>query len=356
MKVFNPLNNKIMKKSCNYGLIRDIGLLKMIKIMRFTIFLLIISLSQAIAVNSYSQQTRLTLNLKGVTVEQVLDEVEMKTEFFFLYNKEMVDVDRKVDIDVDGKRINEVLDELFENSGVAYTIKDRQILLTNAIAGHIGSQQLKSITGKVTDDAGLPLPGVTVLVKGTTQGTITNPNGDYNLAEVKGQDVLVFSFVGMITQEVQVGSQSLINVTLLPDAIGIEEVVAIGYGTKSKATLTGAISTVGSESIEGRPTANATDLLQGIAPGLSISRGNSGRLRDRDVSINIRGLTSRSDPGVLIVIDGIPQKDNNALAIDNINPDDIENISVLKDAQAAIYGGKGCRWCYFDNHQKGKNR
>ena len=144
-----------MKKNRTYGLMENIGLLKMIKIMRFTIFILFLSLSQAFAVDSYSQQTKLSLDLKNAKVEDVLDQIEKKSEFFFMYNKGMVDVERKIDIQVEGKGINQILDKVFENTGISYSIKDRQILLINNSMVNSGAenitQQQKPISGKVTD-------------------------------------------------------------------------------------------------------------------------------------------------------------------------------------------------------------
>ncbi len=342
-----------MKKNRKRRGMNSCVLKKTFRMMKLTLFCLLLGVIQLWANDLYSQQTRLSLKLDNAKIVDVLNEIENQSEFFFLYNSDDVDVKRKVDIEVNDQKVQDVLEDLFSNTNVSYRIEGRQIVLTSLDKASMIGQQ-KSISGSVSDSSGQPLPGVSIIIKGTTTGTITDFEGNFAIQDLPESATLVFSFVGMKTIELAVGNQSSFNIVMEEDAVGIEEVVAIGYGTKSKATLTGAISTVGSESIEGRPTANATDLLQGLAPGLSISRGNSGRLRDRDVSINIRGLTSRSDPGVLIVIDGIPQKDNNALAIDNINPDDIENISVLKDAQAAIYGARAAGGVILITTKKGK--
>ncbi|MEN6463474.1 MAG: SusC/RagA family TonB-linked outer membrane protein [Syntrophomonas sp.] len=143
--------------------------------------------------------------------------------------------------------------------------------------------------------------------------------------------------------------------TMQEDAIGIEEVVAIGYGTKSKATLTGAASLVDQDQLDSRPTARATDLLQGMVAGVQITRSNSGRIKGTNSAISIRGLTSRSDPGVLIIIDGIAQKDNSTYTLDNINPNDIESVSILKDAQAAIYGSRAAGGVILVTTKKGQS-
>ena len=179
-----------MKKNRIYGLMKNIGLFKMMKIMRFTVFILIISLTQVIAGNSYSQQTKLFLNMKNVKVEDVLDEIEKSSEFFFLYNKNMVNVDRIVAINADGKLVTEVLDQLFKNTDVTYSIRDRQILLINnrMLESSVGTvSQQKGVTGKVTDKSGLPLPGVSVFIQGTNNGTITDANGAYTLSNISSE-------------------------------------------------------------------------------------------------------------------------------------------------------------------------
>jgi hypothetical protein len=196
--------------------------------MRFTIFILFLSLSQAFAVDSYSQQTKLSLDLKNAKVEDVLDKIEKNSEFFFMYNRNMIDVDRKVDIHVEKKGVNEVLDKIFANTGITYSIEDRQILLINNRIANTGNefitQQQKTVSGKVTDSSGSPLPGVSVVVKGTTTGVITDMDGKYTLIKVSDNATLKFSFVGMKNLEVKVDGKNMLNVTLEEEAIGLEEV------------------------------------------------------------------------------------------------------------------------------------
>lgn len=201
----------------------------------------------------------------------------------------------------------------------------------------LAQAQTVNVSGKVTDQDGEPLPGVTVVLKGTTSGTVTNMDGIYNLSSVRAEDVLVFSFVGMLSQEITIGNQTAIDVTLKIDAIGIEEVIAVGYATQKKVNLTGSVGTVDMEVLESRPVTSATQMLQGVVPGLNISQGSGGGLNDSP-SINIRGVATigaGSTGSPLILIDGM-EGDINA-----INPQDIENISVLKDAAASsIYGSR----------------
>jgi TonB-linked SusC/RagA family outer membrane protein len=329
-----------MKKNRTYGLMEEIGLFKMIKIMRFTIFILFLSLSQTFAVNSYSQQAKLSLDMRNARVEDVIDEIEKNSEFFFIYNKNMVDVNRKIDIQVKEKSVSEVLDKIFSNTDISYSIKDRQILLINNRMSNTGSesftQQQKSVSGKVTDSNGGPLPGVSVIVKGTTTGIITDMEGRYTLAKVPENAILQFSFVGMKSQEVAVVGRTSINVKLVEESIGIEEVVAIGYGVARRKDLTGSVTSVGGTTLKDIPVTSATQALVGRMAGVQVTKTEGSP--DADIKIRIRGggsLTQDNSP--LYIVDGFP--------VDNINdiaPTDIESVDVLKDASSsAIYGARG---------------
>lgn len=215
----------------------------------------------------------------------------------------------------------------------------------------VQAAEQKSITGTVTDNSNLPLPGVTVLIKGTTQGTVTNTDGIFTISNVPSNATLVFSFVGMNTQEIQVGDQTTINLSMEPSSIGLEEVVAVGYGTQKKVNLTGAISVVSSESIEDRPVASTQQALQGLVPNLTISVGGSGGEPGGEMNMNIRGIQSfggSSSPYVLV--DGIP------MGINDIDPNDIQTISVLKDAaSSAIYGARAANGVILITTKTGKD-
>lgn len=346
-----------MKKNRTYGLMDKIGLLKMIKMMRFTIFIVLLSLSQSFAISSYSQQTKLSLDMRNARVEDVLDRIEKNSDFFFMYNKGMVDVERKIDIQVEEKNVNEVLNKIFANTDVSYSIKDRQILLiNNHMAGtgneSIFQQQQKTVSGKVTDSTGAGLPGVTVVVKGTTTGVITDNNGKYSLSGISENAVLQFSFVGLKGQEINVGNKTTIDVVLEEETVGIEEVVAIGYGTQKKRDIIGSIASVKSDVLESASgVSNFTSLLQGQAAGASVQT-LSGRL-GADVNIKIRGLSSISaGTSPLWIIDGVPVITSAGTGADwttpsqspmsMINQADIESIDILKDAAAtSIYGSRG---------------
>lgn len=187
---------------------------------------------------------------------------------------------------------------------------------------------------KVTDSNGQPLPGATVVVKGTTQGTATNVDGNYTIANIPDNAALQFSFVGMKTREVVVGSQTNISVSMEVDAIGIEEVVAIGYGTVKKSDLTGAVGTIQGDGIVKRQSSEVSQALQGAMPGLMVTRNNNAP--GSAATIRVRGVTTIGDSSPLIILDGVPVGN-----INDINPNDILDISVLKDAaSASIYGSR----------------
>ncbi len=343
-----------MKKNRTYGLMDDIGLLKMIKIMRFTIFILFVSLTQTFAINSYSQQTKLNLDMRDVRVEEVIDIIEKNSEFFFMYNKNMINVDRKVDIKVADKSVSEVLDNVFSETDVIYSIKDRQILLINSQMIGIGNkiiiQQNNTVSGRVTDSSNLPLPGVTVVIKGTTQGTITDTDGNYTFPDVSGNKVLVFSFVGMKKQEIEVLDQSVINVIMIEETIGLEEVVAIGYGTVKKSDLTGSVSKITSEQLDKMQMTSIEQGLQGTSSGVHVVR-SSGK-PGGDITVQIRGNNSiMGGNNPLFVVDGLPM----ASGINDLATADIASIEILKDASAtAIYGARGSNGVVLVTTKKGK--
>src|SRR5690554_3277638 len=228
--------------------------------MKLTVFLLLLSVISVFASKSYSQTKVLNLDMKNSTVKEVLRNIEKQSEFDFMYSEKLIDVNREVSVNVKNKKINDVLDELFAGTDVSYKVKDRFVLLTTPeVTGNdLIIQQQSTVSGTVTDESGQPLPGVTVVVKGTTQGTVTNADGIYSLTNIPEDATLVFSFVGMRTQEVLVGNQTNINVRMEEETIGIEEVVAVGYGTQKKANLTGAIDYVNASTIAARPSPDIT--------------------------------------------------------------------------------------------------
>ncbi len=213
-----------------------------------------------------------------------------------------------------------------------------------------GSQQTKKITGTVFEENGKPLTGATILVEGTTTGALTDSNGKYFLETAKENPVLLFSFIGYKAQSVAVNDRPVIDISMLPDLQTLDEIVVVGYGTQKKVNLSGAVDVVTSKSIENRPVSNVVQALQGVAPNVNITVGNNGGEMGAKLNLNIRGQGSISGGNVYTLVDGIEQD------ISNLNPDDIESISVLKDAAAsAIYGARAAFGVILVTTKKGKS-
>jgi TonB-linked SusC/RagA family outer membrane protein len=337
--------------------IRSRTMLKIFKMARLTAFLILVGMVQVFASESYSQETKLTLRFTNIELEKVLGAIEDKSEFFFLYNKDLIDVEQKVNVNLENKKITEILDVLLEGKNIRYFLFDRQIVLSNqqgetGVSGH-GSlvQQQRTVSGKVTDSGGQPLPGVTVVVKGTTQGTVTGADGEYTITNIPENATLVLSFVGMKTQEVAVGTQTNIDIKMEEETIGLDEVVAVGYGTQSKHTVTTAISKLDNKVLENIPYTNAANALKGTIPGMRVQTvsGQPGA----SPRIIIRGGSSIRNPDSatpLYVIDGVTRSNMN-----DINQADIESIQILKDAAStAIYGALGSNGVVIIQTKSGK--
>lgn len=324
---------------------------KLFMFMKLTTFLILISVASVWASKTYSQTKTLNLNLDKATLKEVLSKIEDQSDFVFMFSGKVIDINRKVSINAQDQKIEVVLNSLFAGTNVEYTIKDRIIVLSNSKLDKNGiSTQPHSVSGKVTDPFGAPLPGVTVTVKGTVHGTITDINGSYTLTQIPADALLQFSFVGMKTQEVPVFEKTIIDIKMEEDAIGIEEVVAIGYGIQKKVNLTGAVSSVTSKSLENRPITNVSSALSGLSSGVFVKQG-SGKPGSDGASIVVRGLgtLSSSYQGPLVLIDGILGN------LDDVNPNDIESISVLKDAaSAAIYGSRAANGVILVTTKKGQ--
>ncbi|MGM0376754.1 MAG: TonB-dependent receptor [Bacteroidota bacterium] len=323
---------------------------KKLIVMRNTFLIVLVSAFQVFASGSYAQTKTISLAMNDATISEVLYAIQDQSEFYFLYNSELVDVTKKVDVKIEGEKVDEILARLFSKEEVDYLIKDRYIVLT-PVGGNaelFANQQQPAVSGTVTDESGEPLPGVTVVVKGTTQGTVTNANGEYSITTIPEGATLQFSFVGMRTQEILVGDRTTINVTMEVDAIGIEEVVAIGYGVQKKKLTTGANINVGAEDLLQQSTSEALEAIQSQSPGVNIIQ-NSG-MPGEGFKVNIRGLGTIGNSQPLYVIDGVAGGN-----INNLSPADIESIDILKDAaSAAIYGSRAANGVILVTTKQGR--
>lgn len=326
------------------------------KVMRVTVFLLLIGISSAFASSTYSQSTKFTFDLRNISLEQLFEEIQIQSEFNIFYKNSQVDNNRKVDITANKSSVEDILKEALEGTQLDFKVIDQQIVIfpekniTEEVKikeSEIVQPQQKPISGKVTDSSGSPLPGVTVVVKGTTEGTVTNATGNYSLTNIPESATLVFSFVGMITQEVEVGTQTSINITLIADAISVEEVVAIGYSSHSKKTFTGSIAEVKSEDLVETPTPSLTQSMQGKVSGVFIKNVNGQPGDASGVDINIRGFGTP-----LFIIDGLPATE---FEFNKLDPSDIEDFNILKDAAAAaVYGARAGNGVVLVKTKRGK--
>jgi hypothetical protein len=325
-----------------------------LKKMKVTVLLLFVSVASLLANDSYAQTTKLSLQVENSAIAEVLQQVEDQSEFRFFYN-ENVDLKQKVSVSVTEKTVFEVLDKVFDGTNIKYKTVGRQIALFNSGETSDVVMQQNIVRGKVTGQNGEPLPGVSVVIKGTTTGTVTSIDGNFSL-NAQPEDILVFSFIGMRTQEIPVESQTTINVVMEEETIGVEEVVVIGYGTREKKDLTGAVSQINTEEITKQNTLSPELAMQGKMAGVYIS--NPGSNPTARPTVQIRGVSTLGYNDPLYVIDGIPLTEGGASSSSSrdqdirgpvnvfsmINPNDIESISVLKDASATAI--------YFDNNKK----
>jgi TonB-linked SusC/RagA family outer membrane protein len=312
--------------------------------MKLTFILLLAGLLQVSAVSSYSQSTKLSLEVRGEQVSDVLRKIEDMSDFRFFYQREQVDVERSVSFKVEDEKIMDILNLLFAEEEVQYNVyADKLILLApqeilneaNAALEAEYKLQPQTISGTITDVNGEPIIGANIYVQGTSHGTITNLDGQYTLTVDNPDAILVYSYVGFISQEQSVTGQTTIDIIMASSTEELDEVVVIGYGTQQKSELTSAVVQLDGDVLVKTPTVNLANSLQGQLAGLNIRQTASSPGFSNPV-INIRGANTFRNNAALIVIDGVASADFEGL--DRLNPQDIATISVLKDASAAIYG------------------
>ena len=273
------------------------------KKMKITMLLLFVSITGVFATETYAQATKLTLQLNDKTIKEILAQVEDQSEFRFFYN-ENVNVDKKVSVDVKEKTVFDVLENVLDETSIEYKVIGRQIALYNEGESFSGlTAQQSVVSGKITSQKGESLPGVSVVIKGTSTGTVTNVDGNYSIAAT-GTEVLIFSFIGMKSQEIPVNNRTSLNVIMAEDVIGVEEVVVIGYGTRAKKDVTTSISAIDSKKIEKVVAMSGEMAMQGTMSGVQVS-GNSGNPMFRP-NIRIRGINTWGVTNPLYVVDGVP--------------------------------------------------
>jgi TonB-linked SusC/RagA family outer membrane protein len=322
------------------------------KLMKITLSqLLLVALcgSMAWAHDSHAQEVlNRTISVTGNRLElrEILGQIEKQAEVKFVYSTK-IKSNQRVSLTGSNRRLSTVLDEILKPIDVGYEVIENRILLKkNKPERDTGPNGEKTellplerndqtITGIVTDENGAGLPGVSVLVKGTQRGTTTDAVGKYRLVLSDNTEILVFSFVGYLSQEIKIGAQTTLNVSLKPDTKALEEVVVVGYGTQKKKDLTGAVSSVSGDMFKERKETQVSQALQGAVSGVMVTRnGANGAMGG--ATIRIRGVTTFGNSDPLVIVDGVPVAD-----VNQVNPSDIDNITVLKDAaSASIYGSR----------------
>lgn len=309
--------------------------------MKLTVFLLLLSLNSILAKESYTQTVHFDLNLKNATLEEVFNVIRKQSEFEFFYNNDQVDTKKRVNIKVDNAELGEVLSEIL-GSQYEYKIEDRYVLISRKNKQTAAKEQQQqsniTITGRITDESGEALIGVSVVLVGKESvGTISNFDGYYTIQVPDAKAVLRFSYLGYTNAEVAVGNQRTVNVQLKEAPKDIDEIVVVGYGVQKKVNLTGAVGAIKGEEIRARPVTSVSSGLQGLLPGVTVVSNANGNLPGQSgATVRIRGIGTIGNANPLVLIDGVEGNMN------LLNPEDIESVSVLKDAaSSSIYGARG---------------
>lgn len=299
----------------------------------------------------YAQNTHISIEMKNVTVEDVLNKIEEKTDYRFVYNNKLVNVDRRVNANFNNKSVEDILYALFKQTNIEYQINDKQIALApKHMKAHASQNQKKEITGVVSDKTG-PLAGVSVSVKGTSIGTITDMDGKFSMT-VPENAVLQVSFIGYNTTQIPTSGKKNFVITLTEDTQNLEEVVVVGYGTQKKMNLTGSVATISAEQISSIPVSNISNAMAGRMPGI-FSYNKSG-MPGVSSPITIRGTNTPNNTNPTYVIDGVVREKAD---FDALDPNTIENISVLKDAaSAAVYGSRASNGVIVVSTKRGKDQ
>ena len=322
-------------------------------IMRLTLFLMVIVILQTRA-DGYSQQM-VTLNSKNASIEQLFKQIRHQTGYTFLYSNHVLHTAKPISINVKNVSLKNALAECFKGQNLTYHIVNNTVIIQ--VVNKNGDDKTAepdpiAITGQVTDKSGKPLNGVSIHINNTQIGTLTDDMGRFTIDVPDQNAILSFSYIGFTPIEQKIGSRNTLNIELVPENTGLNEIVVVGYGTQKKSDITGSIATIKSDNIQDVPAANLSQALQGQGAGIDIQKSGGNSKPGAKPTIRIRGTRSISagnDP--LLVVDGIPFDGD----INDLNPDDIASIEVLKDASAtAIYGSRGANGVLLITTHHGK--
>lgn len=322
---------------------------------------ILLSAFQLQAKESLPEKEKISVVKEIAPIKEILKEIEQQTDFTFFYNHQEIDVHRRISVNLREVTLAVAIEEIFRDTPVRHRISGRQILLykidsekRSRRAGNNDPARISDavyafqVSGTIRNESGESMPGVNVVEKGTTNGTVSDADGRYALSVSAEDATVVFSFIGYTTIEVAVNGRTFIDVTLAEDIQRLDEVVVVGFGTAKKATLTGSVSTVSGNDIKISPATNFTNTLAGRLPGL-VTVNTSGEPGDDNPTIRIRGSNTLGDNSPLVVIDGITGRDMTGL-----DPAEIESVSVLKDASAAIFGARAANGVILITTKRGK--
>ena len=308
--------------------------------MRIFLLFIAIGLSSGYANISYAQ-TKIDIDVNNVTLEGLFKEIQSKSEFIFFYKDDIIDPQKKVTLRLKNARLSQILNKAFNKTDLSFKIDDRQVVIVkkpidlgNVKDNNADDDLQITITGTVSDNIGAPLPGANIVVKGTTDGTQTDFDGNYTISAATDA-TLVFSYIGFATQEIAVNGQTTINVNMVEDSSQLSEVVVLGYASQTRGDLTGSVASVDISEATKAPIVNAAEALEGRVTGVSVTNAGSPGAAPK---ITIRGFGTSNNTSPLYIIDGVQTE--NPTVLNSINPADIDQINVLKDGAAAIYGAR----------------
>jgi TonB-linked SusC/RagA family outer membrane protein len=331
-----------MKKLLTYVSLSRERLIKLLIMRAILLFMLFCAIN--VSATTYAQTQKLNLNVQDASFKEVVDQLEKQSEFYFFYKSEDIPVGKKITANLKGSSIAQVMSLLLEGTNLKYKIIDRYVAIANKDFKDDAQQKQLKITGKVTDKNGAPMAGVTVSVSGTSRAIITDENGMYTLPINANDKTISFSFIGMRKQDIVIGGRTTINIVLETEAKTLDEVIVVGYGTQKKGNLTGSVSSVKSEELSIAPVASTANTLAGRLPGL-IALQSSGQPGSDQASLSIRGFGQ-----ALWIVDGVEANFN------NIDPNEIESVSILKDGSASIYGSRAGNGVILVTTKRGKDQ
>lgn len=328
-----------------------------VKLLKIKLFMKVVKKVIYVAVASFClnltvSSQNITLKMSNITVKQAMDELKSRSGYSFVFSSADVDTGKKISVSSENQSINAVIEQILRGQGLTYEIQGKNIILKKV---NVSDQQVpkKNITGSVLDVNGDAIIGANIVVKGTTNGTITDLNGHFSISDVSSNAVLVLSYIGYKDKEIHVNNQSDFKIVLNEDTQALEEVVVVGYGTQKKEVVTAAITSIGADDIAVSPSADVAAGLAGRLSGVIINT-RSGEVGNEGTSIFVRGKsTYGSNTEPLYVVDGIARTEEDGI-LSRMDPNDIESISVLKDASAAIYGSRAANGVILITTKRGK--